>query len=986
MGAGMPRAQLDIISSSDATALIVDAQDTGNSFEARVAGVPKMVIDSGGNVGFGTMDPRKQFHIEGDMLLTGRIVDSNMRDLWIPGSTLQWQATLSPPLFTLPAGGSLTYTLQQGRYRYIGNEVVYNVNMAGSIVSRPTDTSADFKLNVPYEVSSANYPVATIIGELWLTVTSADGLSTNAFKAFAKTITSDANNAHVRFLSGTTEGSLSTMAAGTTFSLQGQLIYNTLLIANVNGIPPSYIPAPIVQDQVGRVGINMGNNSPTSALYVRGNTTAEPAIIVNQTASTGDVLKFQKLGVDRLVISNAGNVGIGTTNPLQALHVLANARVDGSAILGDSVTADAHTVSGSMAMTYSGTGTALTVNQQGTGKLFEVQDGGVARVTVLDGGNVGIGVTNPGQKLHVVGDTRIEGNLTVNGTQTIVNTEVGTTEQLIITNDGTGPALVVNQSGATHHVADFYDTDISTTVPALRVANGANVGIGTADPQQKLQVVGTVQATLFSGSGASLTALNADNVSSGTLAVARGGTGNASYAVGDIIYASGATALSRLADVATGNSLISGGVGIAPAWGKIGLTTHVSGTLDVANGGTGTTTSTGTGSVVLSAAPTMTGTVTMTGSVSLTGNTTRIQQSSTATWSGDAGVGFGKLEYHSNRWYVNAGSDSALIVNFRRGGADMSFIDNNGDFSKNAATATTLQTARTINGTSFNGSANITVTANTPQTHTRGAYLTGLDFNGGTATTWAVDATITATASKVVARDGSGDDFRRYGFAEYFNMSHGASGATTDTIFYSSSDNYIRKNNQAGMQASLNVPTRTGGNASGTWGINITGNAAGLNASPTLTGTVTVSGNLYAVGCIIQVIQGYSTSQPSSTSTTFVSGGISATITPKFASSRIFVFLQTSFQSASNNTVRGGHKLFRNAVELGYHNDIANINIGTPLSLVYRDAFSYMDSPATTSAVTYSNQFRREIGNGSYGEYVVCNADTGYITLMEIAS
>jgi hypothetical protein len=75
----------------------------------------------------------------------------------------------------------------------------------------------------------------------------------------------------------------------------------------------------------------------------------------------------------------------------------------------------------------------------------------------------------------------------------------------------------------------------------------------------------------------------------------------------------------------------------------------------------------------------------------------------------------------------------------------------------NASTATTLQTARTINGVSFNGSANITVTANTPNTLTRGTYLTGSNFNGSAATTWAVDATSANTASKVVARDASGN-------------------------------------------------------------------------------------------------------------------------------------------------------------------------------------------------------------------------------------
>src|SRR3990167_1647939 len=62
-----------------------------------------------------------------------------------------------------------------------------------------------------------------------------------------------------------------------------------------------------------------------------------------------------------------------------------------------------------------------------------------------------------------------------------------------------------------------------------------------------------------------------------------GGTGLAVYAVGDILYADTTTSLARLADVATGNALISGGVGVAPTWGKIGLTTHVTGDLPFAN-------------------------------------------------------------------------------------------------------------------------------------------------------------------------------------------------------------------------------------------------------------------------------------------------------------------------------------------------------------------------------------------------------------------
>lgn len=65
-----------------------------------------------------------------------------------------------------------------------------------------------------------------------------------------------------------------------------------------------------------------------------------------------------------------------------------------------------------------------------------------------------------------------------------------------------------------------------------------------------------------------------------------------------------------------------------------------------------------------------------------------------------------------------------------------------GDLTGNASTATTLQTARTINGVSFNGSANITVTANTTNALTIGTGLSGTSFNGSGAVTIAIDSTV----------------------------------------------------------------------------------------------------------------------------------------------------------------------------------------------------------------------------------------------------
>jgi len=91
--------------------------------------------------------------------------------------------------------------------------------------------------------------------------------------------------------------------------------------------------------------------------------------------------------------------------------------------------------------------------------------------------------------------------------------------------------------------------------------------------------------------------ISGQEITANTVGAAYGGTGLTSYTVGDIIFASGTTTLSQLSAVATGNVLISGGVGTAPSWGKVDLTNAVSGTLPVANGGTGATTFTSNGIV-----------------------------------------------------------------------------------------------------------------------------------------------------------------------------------------------------------------------------------------------------------------------------------------------------------------------------------------------------------------------------------------------------
>jgi hypothetical protein len=149
-----------------------------------------------------------------------------------------------------------------------------------------------------------------------------------------------------------------------------------------------------------------------------------------------------------------------------------------------------------------------------------------------------------------------------------------------------------------------------------------------------------------------------------TVPATAGGTGQTSYAVGDLLYADTTTSLAKLADVATGNALISGGVGVAPSWGKIGLTTHVSGTLPIANGGTAQTSFTANyihyGSFSTSSNLQFDGTNFGVGGApnAFAGGFSGIQAKTFAMWSG-GGVG-GQLSVNlyyngSNRIYIGNG-------------------------------------------------------------------------------------------------------------------------------------------------------------------------------------------------------------------------------------------------------------------------------------------------------------------------------------------
>ena len=173
-------------------------------------------------------------------------------------------------------------------------------------------------------------------------------------------------------------------------------------------------------------------------------------------------------------------------------------------------------------------------------------------------------------------------------------------------------------------------------------------------------------------------------------------------------------------------------------------------------------------------------------------------------------------------------------------------------------------------------------------------------------------------------------------------------------------------------------------------------NQNGLNAPLTLTSPVlnspafsgTPTGSLVSAnmptGSVIQVVQGTSSSQFATTSSSFVSAGLSATITPKFSNSKILVILTTAGcmygpSSASN----GNYQIQRNGTFVagsnlstgGYVYFSSSGEINLPIT------FTALDSPATTSATTYALYVNAVSGY----IYAQSNNVVGFIQLLEIA-
>lgn len=139
-------------------------------------------------------------------------------------------------------------------------------------------------------------------------------------------------------------------------------------------------------------------------------------------------------------------------------------------------------------------------------------------------------------------------------------------------------------------------------------------------------------------------------------------------------------------------------------------------------------------------------------------------------------------------------------------------------------------------------------------------------------------------------------------------------------------------------------------------------------------------------GAVLQVVQGtYSTEVTTSNAApTYTDTGLTASITPTSASSKILVFVNhgTITKSSGNASNRIFLRLLRGSTEISLFGNGLNY---TASSLQVRSSasFAYLDSPATTSSTTYKTQFAN--GDPAADVQVQTNSSMSSIILMEIA-
>src|SRR6056300_566312 len=438
----------------------------------------------------------------------------------------------------------------------------------------------------------------------------------------------------------------------------------------------------------------------------------------------------------KFVIKNGGNVGIGTTNPGQALHIYRSG-ANNAVIKAEA----AGTQEAEIQLYHTGDAAAWSMYMPANSDSLRFYRNG-DKMTLTSGGNVGIGTTSPGQKLEVghyggalssdFGAIRITNHATNLHATSLAHFDISLGD----INSGTGSGnrkLIFNSKTTT--------TDSGTDILCLDGLNN-NVGIGTTSPGNSRVAIynNETDANSTSSLGLELAApwiRIGDGIGGRTMTNGSGikfhDSGVAHYSVGqkDGKFRIASTGIQ-------GNELFPSGYTegvVITTTGNVGIATDspaytldVSGTLHAGNSYFDTVYIGGSTSRGLRSVSGQFGTVQTTGE-------------GAGNWEGysiDGRYVFMSADNNScgiyndldNKWILYAYRNSYVRLYYA--GAE--------------------KLATNSGGITVTGS----ITGSMSTSLSPGSYLTGTAYNGSTARTFDVDATDAATASKVVARDANG--------------------------------------------------------------------------------------------------------------------------------------------------------------------------------------------------------------------------------------
>ena len=330
----------------------------------------------------------------------------------------------------------------------------------------------------------------------------------------------------------------STTGSGSTLNLfttpDGTNLYKRMMLAN-NGDISFYEDTGTTQAlfwDASAESLGIGTTSPSTALHVVGTITADTHFTSSDsnatlsTSGSSGTIRFRPNGssstTGQVTVLSSGNVGIGTDSPSRTLHIK-------DAVAGIRLEDSDGTSYGEIIYNEGSNGLLIRSDENnadsGSNIIFEVDGGEKARID--SSGKVGIGETSPDSKLHV----------NAGGSDMVAkfeSTDAGSYINIVDSGSGTYGAMI----GA---ISD--DIVLSpNNAEAMRIDSSGRVGIGTSS------VIGKLHAN--DSGGATLTLTRTSGATSGNLGKIRFGNTNVDSDLASIV---------AIQDGATNNSALTFG-------------------------------------------------------------------------------------------------------------------------------------------------------------------------------------------------------------------------------------------------------------------------------------------------------------------------------------------------------------------------------------------------------------------------------------------